>query len=159
MCERRKWMNGMVTRSLSPKRPLTKPGAGADTSAQLLPVVDLRLICLCVSSVMDLLAAVIIFWLGVGMFEGVSKGDPFQPCSLISSRSTGKVLYRPTLGRPTSLGMLYSAHSDNLIQGFSLWEESEIRKVVKIQELNNLQPFTVVFSNCFWNLNFERNIP
>merc|ERR1719317_269248 len=55
--------------------------------------------------------AVLILWLGIGTCDDESKG---------------KVLYRPTLGRPVTLGMLYSAHSDNLIPGFGFWEESEI---------------------------------
>ena len=35
-------------------------------------------------------------------------------------------MYRPTLGKPAALGMLYSAHSDLLFPGFGFWEEKEI---------------------------------
>ena len=41
---------------------------------------------------------------------------------------SGKVLYRKTLGRPATLGMLYSAHSDNFIPGFGFWEENDIKE-------------------------------
>jgi hypothetical protein len=53
-------------------------------------------------------------------------------CQENDESTDGKILYRPTLGRPAAIGMLYSAHSDNFIPGFGFWEESELDENKKV---------------------------
>ena len=50
----------------------------------------------------------------------------------ITSDLPGKILYRPTMGQPAAIGMLYSAHTDRLIPGFGFWVESELNENKKV---------------------------
>ncbi|XP_038162733.1 cytolytic toxin-beta-like [Cyprinodon tularosa] len=43
----------------------------------------------------------------------------------------------PTLGRPFSLGMLYNAHTDELITGISLWESTILENKTKTKNNHN----------------------